>query len=136
MHKDISTYNRAQKTVAKKICMELADIIDTSLKNTESKIWHRSPVWFIDGNPVVAYSVLKSGVQLLFFSGQSFKEFDLIPEGSFKAAARRYTDVSEIRKSDLKRWLKQSVEIQWDYKNIVKRKGKLVRINKKSKKVS
>ncbi|MBL8759582.1 MAG: DUF1801 domain-containing protein, partial [Phycisphaerae bacterium] len=29
---------------------------------------------------------------------------------------------------DLKRWLKKSVAIQWDYKNIVKRKGRLDRL--------
>ena len=32
------------------------------------------------------------------------------------------------RKADLKRWLEKSIEIQWDYKNIVKRKGKLERL--------
>jgi len=39
-----------------------------------------------------------------------------------------YNDLSEIKTKDLKRWLKKSREIQWDYKNIVKRKGKLERI--------
>ena len=37
-------------------------------------------------------------------------------------------DLSEIKTKDLKRWLKKSKEIQWDYKNIVKKKGKLERI--------
>ena len=39
-----------------------------------------------------------------------------------------YNSISEIAINDLKRWLKKSKEIQWDYKNIVKRKGKLERL--------
>jgi hypothetical protein len=34
--------------------------------------------------------------------------------------------VQEYKK--LKRWLEKSEQIQWDYKNIVKRKGKLERL--------
>ena len=37
-------------------------------------------------------------------------------------------NVSEIKIKDLNRWLKKSKKIQWDYKNIVKRKGKLIRL--------
>ena len=64
-------------------------------------------------------------MRLLFWSGQSFEEEGLVPEGKFKAAEARYTDVKQIKKTELKRWLKKSKTIQWDYKNIVKRKGKL-----------
>ena len=39
-----------------------------------------------------------------------------------------FTDVKEIKPADLKRWLKKAAAIQWDYKNIVKRKGELVRL--------
>lgn len=91
-------------------------------------IWHRHPVWFIDGNPVVGYHKLKDSVRLLFWSGQSFDEPGLAPEGSFKAAEARFTDASDINATALKRWLKKSAAIQWDYKNIVKRKGKLERL--------
>jgi hypothetical protein len=41
----------------------------------------------------------------------------------FKAAEARYTSVENVNTKDLKRWLKKSKDIQWDYKNIVKRKG-------------
>ncbi len=102
--------------------------IDENLPKAESKIWHRSPVWFLDGNPVVAYSKQKAGICLMFFSGQSFDEDGLEKEGSFKAAQIIYTNVGEINAKDLKRWLKKSQKIQWDYKNIVKRKGKLIRL--------
>ena len=49
-------------------------------------------------------------------------------EGSFKAAEARYTDAEQVNTKDLKRWLKKARDIQWDYKNIVKRKGKLERL--------
>lgn len=103
--------------------------IHKNLKKSESKIWHGSPVWFIDGNPVLSYSVRKDGkVSLMFFSGQSFKEKDLKPEGKFKAAEIFYTDVKEVKITHLKKWLKKAENIQWDYKNIVNRKGVLKRI--------
>jgi hypothetical protein len=128
MHKDISAYNRAQTNPSKGICTELAKLIDSGLPKAESKIWHRTAVWFLDENPIVGYSVRKVGVQLLFWSGQSFDEPGLSSEGSFKAAEARYTTKADINAKDLKRWLKKAKDIQWDYKNIVKRKGKLERL--------
>ena len=104
--------------------------IHQNLKKSESKIWHGSPVWFLDGNPVVSYSVRKSGmVALMFFSGQGFDEPDLQPEGKFKAAEILYAKVGEIQTAQVKKWLKKAQDIQWDYKNIVKRKGVLERID-------
>lgn len=128
MHEDILEYNQSQPADDRAICDLLADVIDRGLPKTESKIWHAHPVWFLDGNPIVGYHKLKSCVRLLFWSGQSFDEDGLAPEGSFKAAEARYTDVDQVNTKDLKRWLKKAKEIQWDYKNIVKRKGKLVRL--------
>lgn len=128
MHKDIAAYNRAQSKTWKAICSKLAKEIDAGLPKAERKIWHGSPVWFLDGNPVVGYGVLKTCVRLLFWSGQSFKEPGLVPEGSFKAAEVRYTSAAQIPSKDLKRWLKKAKTIQWDYKNILKRRGKLVRL--------
>lgn len=128
MHKDIRAYNSGQAKQWKGICSELAKQIDSGLPKAESKIWHRTAVWFLDGNPIVGYAVRKDSVQLLFWSGQSFDEPDLAPEGSFKAAEMRYKTKADINAKDLKRWLKTAKEIQWDYKNIVKRKGKLIRL--------
>lgn len=128
MHKEIKSYNDSQSSTDKKICQKLAQEIDKHLSEAESKIWHRHPVWFLNGNPIVGYSKLKDSVRLLFWSGQSFDEEGLQPEGSFKAAEARYTDVSQIDTDDLKRWLEKSRQIQWDYKNIVKRKGVLERL--------
>lgn len=128
MNKDIQEYNNAQLPADTSICNKLAKEIDRHLANAESKIWHRHPVWFLNGNPIAGYSKLKGSVRLMFWSGQSFYEPGLLPEGSFKAAEARYTDVSQIDTELLKRWLEKSINIQWDYKNIVKRKGKLERL--------
>lgn len=125
---DIQTYNKALTKTDQSICEFLQMEIDSNLPEAESKIWHGHPVWFLDGNPVVGYSKLKESLRLLFWSGQTFEEANLQPEGSFKAAEARYTDVSQINTSDIHRWLKKSREIQWDYKNIVKRKGVLIRL--------
>ena len=125
----VSEYNKLQAKNVKKICTFLKVTIDKSLKKSESKIWHGSPVWFIDGNPIVSYSVRKDEkVSLMFFSGQGFDEIHLKPEGKFKAAEIFYTDVKEVKITHLKRWLKKAMTIQWDYKNIVKRKGVLKKI--------
>lgn len=127
--KTVPEYNNTQTRAIKEVCDFLELNINKYLKKSESKIWHGTPVWFISGNPIVSYSVRKSGsVSLMFFSGQSFEEKDLKPEGKFKAAEIFYTDVKEIKITHLKRWLTKAETIQWDYKNIVKMKGKLTRI--------
>ncbi|QOJ15980.1 MAG: DUF1801 domain-containing protein [Planctomycetia bacterium] len=133
MPEDILAYHAAQSAEDRRICDALAATIDPHLSAKAEgvvarKIWHRHPVWFIDGNPIVGYSKLKGCVRLLFWSGQSFDEPGLAPEGSFKAAEARYTSADEIPVKDLKRWIEKSVRIQWDYKNIVKRKGRLERL--------
>ncbi|MCU0398059.1 MAG: DUF1801 domain-containing protein [Cyclobacteriaceae bacterium] len=128
LNPDIQSYNNAQSPEEKAICNTLSKAIVQQLPEAENKIWHAHPVWFLEGNPVVGYSKLKGGIRLLFWSGQSFDEPDLHNEGSFKAAEARYTSVKQINQADLKRWLEKAREIQWDYKNIVKRKGVLERL--------
>jgi hypothetical protein len=126
---NILAYNNAQADSDKAICDRLRNEIDKNLPDAESKIWHAHPVWFLDGNPIVGYSKLKDSVRLMFWSGADFKEGLLLPgSGKFKDASISYTDVTQINGEDLKRWLKKSIEIQWDYKNIVKRKGALERL--------
>lgn len=128
MHNDIKAYNEKQSADDKIICDILYDIITKNLPNAKNKIWHAHPVWFLEGNPIVGYSKLKKSVRLLFWSGQSFDEENLQKEGSFKAAEIKYTSTEEINETDLKRWLTKAAEIQWDYKNIIKRKGILERL--------
>jgi hypothetical protein len=128
VHIDTKKYNRALSKGDKETCDVLAETITRAMPGAENKIWHGAPVWFIDGNPIVGYDRLKDSVRLLFWSGQGFKEKDLVENGSFKASEIRYTDVSQINVEDLKRWLRKAKEIQWDYKNIVKRKGALKKL--------
>jgi uncharacterized protein YdhG (YjbR/CyaY superfamily) len=111
------------------ICNLLAETIDSELTEAESKIWHAQPVWFLDGNPIVGYSKQKAGWRLMFWSGIDFKEDDLNIKGTkFKDASIFFTAVEQINTIDLNRWLKKARDIQWDYKNIVKRKGQLDRL--------
>lgn len=128
MHPDTVQYNKSLAAADREICDLLAKTIDQNLPEAENKIWHAHPVWFLEGNPVVGYSKLKSCVRLLFWSGQSFEEKELQNEGSFKAAEARYTAANQIELKALKRWLKKARDIQWDYKNLVRRKGKLERL--------
>lgn len=124
----IDQFHAAQADADKLICEKLRHEIDKGLPAAESKIWHAHPVWFLDGNPIVGYSKLKSCVRLLFWSGQSFETPSLAPEGKFKAAEKRFTDISQIDADLLRQWLVEARDIQWDYKNIVKRKGRLERL--------
>lgn len=128
MNEEIQAYNDSLAAADKAIAQKLATEIDKHLTDAESKIWHRQPVWFLNGNPIVGYNKLKDSVRLLFWSGQSFEEEGLQPEGTFKAAEARYTDVKQIDTALLKRWLEKSAKIQWDYKNVAKRKGNLERL--------
>lgn len=129
MSKAIQAYNASRSEDDKAICDLLAQEISQNLPEAESKIWHAHPVWFLDGNPIVGYSKLNSGVRLMFWSGASFDEPDLKPgTGKFKDASAIYTSVEQINTSDIKRWSEKSKKIQWDYKNLIKRRGILERL--------
>lgn len=128
MEKTIQNYNDTQTEADKAICNKLFEAINRALPEAESKIWHAHPVWFLDGNPIAGYSKLKNCIRLLFWSGQSFEEPGLQNEGSFKAAEKRYTSTDEVNTANLERWLAKARNIQWDYKNLIKRKGVLERL--------
>lgn len=126
---DTITYNNKLSSDDKAICDLLFQEINKHLPKADNKIWHGHPVWFIEGNPIVGYSKEKRGIRLMFWSGASFDEEKLMIRGeTFKDASIFYNNAYEINTKDLKRWLKKSKEIQWDYKNIVKRKGQLERL--------
>jgi hypothetical protein len=129
VHADIQRYNAGLEPVYKEICDLLGEEIGRGLPASESKIWHSHPVWFLDSNPIVGYSKQKPGIRLMFWSGADFKEPGLNVVGKkFKDASVFYDDPAQISVADLRRWLKKSEEIQWDYKNIVRRKGRLERL--------
>ncbi len=129
VHDSIVAYNQQHEADYAIICEQLSAIIHSKLSGAESKIGHAHPVWFIEENPIVGYSKQKRGIRLMFWSGQYFEESDLIIRGEkIKDASIFYTDVSQIDALALERWLQKAQMIQWDYKNLVKRKGVLVRL--------
>jgi hypothetical protein len=126
---EIVNYNKARDTGDRQICDLLATEIDRTLPDAESKIWHGHPVWFLEANPIVGFSKQKPGIRLMFWSGADFNEPALNVVGKkFKDASIFYNDVSAINKSALRRWLRKSEEIQWDYNNLVRHKGRLERL--------
>lgn len=130
MKQDIQDYNDKQTSGEKAVCDRLAAEICRVLPEAECKIWHSHPVWFLDGNPIVGYSKQKAGIRLMFWSGASFDEDALAPgTGKFKDASIIYATAEEISTADLDRWLAKSRDVQWDYKNVVKRKGRLEMLN-------
>ncbi len=129
MNPEIQQFNESQLPADRDICNTLAVAIGQELTEAECKIWHAHPVWFLEGNPTAGYSKEKNGVRLMFWSGADFDEERLTKIGkTFKDASIYYNDVSEINIDDINRWLQKSREIQWDYKNVAKRKGKLVKL--------
>lgn len=129
VHDQIKAYNDKQSAEYAAACDRLREVIDCELRESESKIWHAHPVWFLDGNPIVGYSIQKPGVRLMFWSGADFEEDALSVVGKrFKDASIFYNSAEDIDVKALRRWLKKAREIQWDYKNLIKRKGKLERI--------
>ena len=124
----IDAFNASQSECDRAICDTLRALIEAELPEADGKIWHAHPVWFLQSNPIVGYSKLKSCIRLMFWSGQSFEAPGLTPEGSFKTATIRFTDASQIDPAILVPLLRESITVQWDYKNIVKRKGRLERL--------
>jgi hypothetical protein len=128
-HATIDAYHAAHTPEDRAICDALRAAIDRALPDAEAKVWHAHPVWFLNGNPIVGYSKLKDSVRLLFWSGQSFAAPGLRPEGSFKAAEARYRSADEIDPAALDLWLAEARSVQWNYRNIVRNKGRLDRLS-------
>lgn len=123
---DIPAYSAPFSPDHRAVCTLLTQLITDHLPGSVSKIWHAHPVWFLDGNPIVGYSKQKAGIRLMFWSGASFDEPLLsIRGGKFQDASVFYNQPSDVNPTDLQRWLRKSTYLQWDYKNIVKRKGQL-----------
>ncbi len=129
MSKEIESYKAKLTDADNEICTILDKIINVELQDADSKIWHGHPVWFLAENPIVGYSKEKAGIRLMFWSGADFNEDNLNVKGKkFKDASIFYNDISEVVIEDVERWLRKSRTTQWDYKNIVKRKGRLEKL--------
>lgn len=125
---DVQDYNEAQAPEDRALCDLLAREFVAGLPGSTHKVWHRHPVWFLEGNPVVGYVRQKAGMHVLFWSGQSFDEPALEASGSFKAAGMDLPSASALDLPTLRRCLEKAATIQWDYKQLAKRKGKLERL--------
>lgn len=128
MHPDISAYHASLAPRDRAIADRLAEEITRGLPEADGRVWHAHPVWFLEGNPIVGYRALQGCVRLLFWSGQSFAARGLSPQGKFEAAERRYTAPDAVDPDALQAWLAEAREVQWDYKNIVRRRGRLERL--------
>jgi len=129
MHPEIQRFNQRQEPGHREVCDLLAGEIERILPEAEGRIWHAHPVWFLDDNPTVGYSRQKPGIRLMFWSGADFDEVGLnVPGKKFKDASVFFNDASEVDRAELERWLGKAKEIQWDYRNLARRKGRLERL--------
>ena len=119
---DIAAYNEKLGKPEHSIALELCAHISINLPAAEGKVWHGHPVWFIDGNPIVGYSLKKSGIEMLFWSGQSFKSDALRAIGKFKAAALSIPNQDALDAKLITALLSEAKTIQWDYANLPKKR--------------
>jgi len=117
----IAAYSQTQPPALRAICDLLRGLINPALPKASSKIWHGSPVWFIDDNPVVGYNATAKTVNLLFWNGQAFDEPNLQPLGKFKAAQVKFTDAAEVDSKLVRRWLKKAKEDVFDSRGYFKK---------------
>jgi hypothetical protein len=120
---DIQDYQSELAAELAEIGAALIKLISKALPNAEGKVWHGHPVWFLDGNPIVGYSLKKAGIEVLFWSGQSFKLEGLRAIGKFKAAGVAVPSIKALDKKEMSAWLAEAVEIQWDYQNLPKKRA-------------
>ena len=129
MHNDTTQYDAALASPHREVCELLAREIDAGLEGAANKVWHGHPVWFLDDTPIVGYSLEKKGVRLMFWSGADFDEPALdVRGGKFRDASVSYREAGEVDVAALRRWLGKARDIQWDYRNLARRKGRLERL--------
>lgn len=105
---EIAAYSRAQSPPQAAICDALRALVEAELPQATAKVWHGSPVWFVDGNPVVGYSVSVKAVKLLFWNGQALDAKRLKPVGKYGAAEAAYSDAGQLDPELVRHWLKKA----------------------------
>lgn len=120
---DIQDYQSNLSSHDAEIGEVLIKLFSKALPTAEAKVWHGHPVWFVDGNPVVGYNLKKAGVEVLFWSGQSFKLEGLRAIGKFKAAGISLPTLKDLNKKEMTIWLGEALAIQWDYQNLPKKRA-------------
>ena len=121
--KEIIDYSINFNADLRSVCEVLYEFINPKLCKNICKLYHGSPVWFIDDNPITGYSMKGNKISLLFWSGQSFIEEGLSSVGKFKAAEIVYSNINEINFDKLEKWVNESQKIMWNYKDIRKNNG-------------
>lgn len=116
----VAEYNEKLNPEVRALADALCKTFTKSVPQAEAKVWHGHPVWFIDGNPVFGYSLKKAGLEVLFWSGKSFKKTGLRPIGKFQAAGCKIENTTDV--ANLDDWLKEAIAIQWDYQNLPKKR--------------
>lgn len=116
-------YNSALSGTNRDIVQLLFGEFLQALPTATYKVWHGHPVWFLGEIPVAGYQDHKTGVKVLFWSGKDFTEAGLIGIGKHRAAGITYPDVASVNVDDLRRYLKRSTEIIWDYRSLRPQNG-------------
>lgn len=115
---DVVKYNDAADPANRAVTEFLYEEFRQALPIATFKVWHGAPVWFMDDIPVAGYEDHKHGVKVLFWSGKDFSEPGLLGIGKHRAAGITYPDVEAINVEDLRRYLRLSTEIIWDYRSL------------------
>ncbi|HMQ15123.1 MAG TPA: DUF1801 domain-containing protein [Phycisphaerae bacterium] len=118
---ELSAYADGQALPFRAMCNTLRTLIDSALPGATSKVWHGSPVWFIDDNPVVGYSATAKSVNLLFWNGPALDEPDLKPVGKYGAAQAVFAASDDIDGQAIRRWLKRAGANVFDSKAFFKK---------------
>ena len=119
----VAEYHETLSPESKAIATQLRTLIAAALPRAEGKVWHGHPVWFLGANPIVGYSQKKAGLELLFWSGQSFATPGLKAVGKFKAAGLHFASSAEVDVALVDKWLSEAQSIQWDYANLPKKRS-------------
>ncbi len=117
----IAAYAGAQPEAFRTICERLRELIAAELPQATAKVWHGSPVWFLEENPVVGYNATSKAVHLLFWNGQAFGEAALEPVGKYRAAQARLASAAEIDPAAVRRWLQKAARDVFDSKGFFKK---------------
>ena len=122
----VAAYSELLLPALRATCELLRELINAALPKETARVWHGSPVWFLDDNPVLGYNATLKSVNLLFWNGQAFDEAGLQPVGKYRAAQAKFCDAAEIDTKVIRRWLKKAKSDVFDSKAFFKklREGK------------
>jgi hypothetical protein len=92
----------------KALASKLDALFNSHLPHCENKVWHSSPVWFDEGNPIVTYFVKKDRVFVMFWNGQNLSGSGLKPVGKYSAADIGFSSLDELNEVQMQAWLTEA----------------------------